>query len=95
MAAPRVTVQGSLTDVRIGRRDTRFGGLYNYNAGWLGFVAVLVFAVSNGAFWHLHSRPFGDVKILIGGRLGAYVIDALAILFLISQFWDDVWNWLQ
>jgi hypothetical protein len=90
---PRVTVQGSLIDVRISRRDDRFGGLFQL--GWLGFFAVIVFAVNNGAFWHLHGRPFSELRIVYYGRLGAYIIDAVAILFLALQFGDDVWNWFQ
>ncbi len=90
---PRVTVQGSLIDVRISRRDDRFGGLFQL--GWLGFFAVIVFAVNNGAFWHLHGRPFSELRIVYYGRLGAYIIDAVAILFLALLFGDEVWSWFQ
>jgi hypothetical protein len=90
---PRVTVEGSLIDVRISRRDDRFGGLFQL--GWLGFFAVLVFAVNNGTFWHLHARPFSELRTVYFGRLGAYILDAVAILYLVLVYGVDVWNWLQ
>jgi hypothetical protein len=92
-AAPRIAVQGSLIDVRISRRSDRFDGLIGL--GWLAFGAVLLFAVNNGVLWHVSRRPFNEMRIIIYGRPGAYVIDVVIILFLILQVAEYVWDWLQ
>jgi hypothetical protein len=92
-AAPRIAVQGSLIDVRISRRSERFGGLIG--VGWLAFGAVLLFAVNNGVLWHVSRRPFNEMRIIFYGRHGAYVIDAVVIVFVILQFAASIWDWLQ
>jgi hypothetical protein len=93
VAKPNVRVQGSLIDVTIGRRDTRFGGLFT--TFWAACVVTVAFAVNNGVFWHIHTQPFNYVRISGVTRWVAYIVDVLAILYLIRQFADDVWNFFQ
>ena len=92
-AAPRIAVQGSLIDVRISRRSDRFDGVFGL--GWLAFGAVLLFAVNNGVLWHISRRPFNEMRIIVYGRQGAYVIDAVIIVFVILQVAESIWDWLQ
>ena len=93
VAQPSVSVRGSLIDVQIRRRDDRFETFREL--GVLGFLAVLFFAINNGVFWHVHTRPFSEIKIIFHGRAGAYVMDGIVILFVLLQFGDLVLDWFD